>query len=125
MDRRSSMTSLSGPGEPPGKVAHFLAFSQITPLLSVPQSAPRVDPLKLIGLSTPDQKCPTHLSFTLIPLTGKILSDFLPSILSYYTRPTQCKNCKTLLKGIRQQGLQCRDCKYNACKKCVNGQATG
>merc|ERR1712242_658525 len=40
-------------------------------------------------------------------------------------RPTQCKNCKTLLKGIRQQGLQCRDCKYNACKKCVNGEDIG
>jgi protein kinase D len=38
-------------------------------------------------------------------------------------RPTQCKNCRKLLKGISKQGLQCRDCKYNACKLCVeNGR---
>ena len=34
-------------------------------------------------------------------------------------RPTQCKNCRRLLKGLSKQGLQCRDCKYNACKVCV------
>ena len=37
-------------------------------------------------------------------------------------RPTQCKNCRRLLKGISRQGLQCRDCKYNACKACVENQ---
>jgi protein kinase D len=27
-----------------------------------------------------------------------------------------------VLAGLRKQGLQCRDCKYNACKKCVERQ---
>jgi len=36
-----------------------------------------------------------------------------------YTRPTVCHYCKKLLKGLFKQGLQCRDCKYNAHKKCT------
>jgi len=35
-------------------------------------------------------------------------------------RPTQCKKCTKLLSGVMRQGLQCRDCKYNACTSCVN-----
>ena len=37
-------------------------------------------------------------------------------------RPTRCKKCHDVLAGLRKQGLQCRDCKYNACKKCVERQ---
>lgn len=36
-----------------------------------------------------------------------------------YTRPTVCQFCKKLLKGLFKQGVQCRDCQYNAHKKCV------
>ncbi|XP_055593096.1 serine/threonine-protein kinase D1 isoform X2 [Uranotaenia lowii] len=36
-----------------------------------------------------------------------------------YTRPTVCQYCKKLLKGLFKQGVQCRDCHYNAHKKCV------
>ncbi|EDS27945.1 serine/threonine-protein kinase D3 [Culex quinquefasciatus] len=36
-----------------------------------------------------------------------------------YTRPTVCQYCKKLLRGLFKQGVQCRDCHYNAHKKCV------
>ncbi|EJD76622.1 CAMK/PKD protein kinase [Loa loa] len=36
-----------------------------------------------------------------------------------YKRPTVCHYCKKLLKGLIRQGLQCRDCKYNCHKKCI------
>lgn len=37
-----------------------------------------------------------------------------------YTRPTVCHHCKKLLRGLFKQGVQCRDCHYNAHKKCVD-----
>lgn len=40
-------------------------------------------------------------------------------VLHTYTRPTVCQYCKKLLKGIFKQGLQCKDCNYNAHKKCI------
>uniref|UniRef100_A0A0N4ZSC4 protein kinase C n=1 Tax=Parastrongyloides trichosuri TaxID=131310 RepID=A0A0N4ZSC4_PARTI len=36
-----------------------------------------------------------------------------------YKKPTVCQYCKKLLKGLIRQGIQCRDCKYNCHKKCV------
>lgn len=36
-----------------------------------------------------------------------------------YTRPTICHHCKKLLKGLFKQGLQCKDCRFNAHKKCI------
>lgn len=39
--------------------------------------------------------------------------------LHSYTRPTVCQYCKKLLKGLFKQGVQCRDCQYNAHKKCI------
>ncbi|KAG5881753.1 hypothetical protein JTB14_029081 [Gonioctena quinquepunctata] len=40
-------------------------------------------------------------------------------VLHTYTRPTICQYCKKLLKGLFKQGLQCKDCNYNAHKKCI------
>ncbi|KAI1295433.1 Serine/threonine-protein kinase D1 [Halotydeus destructor] len=37
-----------------------------------------------------------------------------------YTRPTVCQHCKKLLKGLFRQGLQCKDCKFNVHKKCMD-----
>uniref|UniRef100_A0A336M6P4 protein kinase C n=1 Tax=Culicoides sonorensis TaxID=179676 RepID=A0A336M6P4_CULSO len=37
-----------------------------------------------------------------------------------YTRPTVCQYCKKLLRGLFKQGVQCKDCHYNAHKKCVD-----
>lgn len=36
-----------------------------------------------------------------------------------YTRPTVCQYCKKLLRGLFKQGVQCKDCQYNAHKKCI------
>ncbi|XP_065562821.1 serine/threonine-protein kinase D1-like isoform X2 [Artemia franciscana] len=36
-----------------------------------------------------------------------------------YTKPTICQLCKKLLKGFYKQGLRCKDCHYNAHKKCA------
>ncbi|XP_008195845.2 serine/threonine-protein kinase D3 isoform X1 [Tribolium castaneum] len=41
-------------------------------------------------------------------------------VLHTYTRPTVCQYCKKLLKGLFKQGLQCKDCNYNAHKKCMD-----
>ncbi|XP_019880244.1 serine/threonine-protein kinase D3 isoform X2 [Aethina tumida] len=41
-------------------------------------------------------------------------------VLHTYTRPTVCQHCKKLLKGLFKQGLQCKDCNYNAHKKCID-----
>ncbi|CAL4068281.1 unnamed protein product, partial [Meganyctiphanes norvegica] len=38
--------------------------------------------------------------------------------LHSYTKPTICHYCKKLLKGLFRQGVQCKDCKYNAHKRC-------
>ncbi|XP_015182209.1 PREDICTED: serine/threonine-protein kinase D3 isoform X2 [Polistes dominula] len=40
-------------------------------------------------------------------------------VLHTYTRPTVCGHCKKLLRGLFKQGLQCKDCQYNAHKKCI------
>jgi protein kinase D len=40
-------------------------------------------------------------------------------VVHNYTRPTVCQYCKKLLRGFFKQGVQCRDCHYNAHKKCV------
>lgn len=40
-------------------------------------------------------------------------------VLHSYTRPTICGFCKKLLKGLFKQGVQCKDCQYNAHKKCI------
>lgn len=39
--------------------------------------------------------------------------------LHSYTRPTICTYCKKMLKGLFKQGLKCKDCNYNAHKKCI------
>lgn len=36
-----------------------------------------------------------------------------------YALPTLCQFCKKLLKGLFKQGVQCKDCQYNAHKKCI------
>lgn len=41
-------------------------------------------------------------------------------VLHSYTRPTVCQLCKKLLKGLFKQGMQCKDCHYNAHKKCID-----
>ncbi|CAL1292971.1 unnamed protein product [Larinioides sclopetarius] len=40
-------------------------------------------------------------------------------VVHSYTRPTVCQHCKKLLKGLIRQGLQCKDCKFNVHKKCM------
>lgn len=40
--------------------------------------------------------------------------------LHSYTRPTVCQHCKKLLRGLFKQGVQCKDCHYNAHKKCID-----
>ncbi|KAJ8672906.1 hypothetical protein QAD02_004167 [Eretmocerus hayati] len=40
-------------------------------------------------------------------------------VVHSYTRPTVCGHCKKLLKGLFKQGYQCKDCQYNAHKKCI------
>ncbi|XP_055853207.1 serine/threonine-protein kinase D1 isoform X1 [Episyrphus balteatus] len=37
-----------------------------------------------------------------------------------YGIPTVCQYCKKLLRGLFKQGLQCKDCQYNAHKKCMD-----
>lgn len=37
-----------------------------------------------------------------------------------YALPTICQFCKKLLKGLFKQGVQCKDCQYNAHKKCID-----
>lgn len=41
-------------------------------------------------------------------------------IVHTYTRPTVCQFCKKLLRGLFKQGVQCKDCQYNAHKKCID-----
>ncbi|CAD5224115.1 unnamed protein product [Bursaphelenchus okinawaensis] len=36
-----------------------------------------------------------------------------------YKKPTVCRYCKKLLRGLMRQGIQCKDCKYNCHKKCA------
>ncbi|XP_015783313.1 serine/threonine-protein kinase D1 [Tetranychus urticae] len=40
-------------------------------------------------------------------------------VVHSYVSPTICQWCKKLLKGIIRQGYQCKDCKFNAHKKCM------
>jgi protein kinase D len=39
-------------------------------------------------------------------------------VLHTYTKPTKCHFCNKILVGVFKQGLQCKDCRYNAHKKC-------
>lgn len=36
-----------------------------------------------------------------------------------YKLPTVCQLCRKLLRGLFKQGYQCKDCKFNAHKKCM------
>ena len=36
-----------------------------------------------------------------------------------YTKPTKCHFCGKMLMGVIKQGVQCKDCRYNAHKKCA------
>lgn len=40
-------------------------------------------------------------------------------VIHSYTKPTVCKHCEKLLKGLFKQGFQCKDCKLNVHKKCM------
>ncbi|XP_055348989.1 serine/threonine-protein kinase D1-like [Paramacrobiotus metropolitanus] len=40
-------------------------------------------------------------------------------IIKSYNKPTVCKYCNKLLKGLFRQGLQCKDCKTNCHEKCA------
>lgn len=41
-------------------------------------------------------------------------------LIHSYKIPTVCQHCKKLLKGLFKQGLQCKDCKFNVHKKCID-----
>ncbi|XP_072152360.1 serine/threonine-protein kinase D3 [Bemisia tabaci] len=41
-------------------------------------------------------------------------------VVHTYARPTVCQYCQKFLKGLFKQGMQCRDCLYNAHKKCID-----
>lgn len=41
-------------------------------------------------------------------------------IIKSYNKPTVCKYCNKLLKGLFRQGLQCKDCKANCHEKCAH-----
>ncbi|OQV13490.1 Serine/threonine-protein kinase dkf-2 [Hypsibius exemplaris] len=40
-------------------------------------------------------------------------------VIHSYTKPTVCKQCDKLLRGLFKQGYQCKDCKLNCHKKCI------
>lgn len=40
-------------------------------------------------------------------------------LIHSYKIPTVCQHCKKLLKGLFKQGMQCKDCKFNVHKKCM------
>jgi len=40
-------------------------------------------------------------------------------VIHTYKRPTVCQVCKKLLRGLFRQGYQCKDCKFNCHKRCV------
>ncbi|XP_027204598.2 serine/threonine-protein kinase D3 isoform X1 [Dermatophagoides pteronyssinus] len=40
-------------------------------------------------------------------------------VVHTYAIPTVCQYCRKLLKGIYRQGYQCKDCKFNTHKKCM------
>ena len=40
-------------------------------------------------------------------------------VLHTYTKPTKCHFCNKVLLGVIKQGVQCKDCGYNAHKKCA------
>merc|ERR1719342_861047 len=47
---------------------------------------------------------------------GKIPHTF---VLHTYTKPTKCNFCNKVLVGVFKQGVRCKDCGYNAHKKCA------
>jgi len=40
-------------------------------------------------------------------------------VLHTYTKPTKCNFCNKVLVGVFKQGVRCKDCGYNAHKKCA------
>ena len=40
-------------------------------------------------------------------------------VIHTYTKPTKCHFCGKMLMGVIKQGVKCKDCGYNAHKKCA------
>ncbi|XP_065342030.1 serine/threonine-protein kinase D3 isoform X2 [Cloeon dipterum] len=100
MERRKSASHPMGTS-PSGSQTSLISDDSSNNLLSVPVTSP------------PKARSPS--------LGGRVAIKIPHTFaLHTYALPTVCRVCKKLLKGIFKQGLQCKDCHYNAHKKCVD-----
>ena len=56
-----------------------------------------------------------HATFEPVNLNSRVQDRFF----TRYTKPTKCHFCGKMLMGVIKQGVQCKDCRYNAHKKCA------
>ena len=59
-----------------------------------------------------------HANFehVIVNLNNRVVQN---QIITRYTKPTKCHFCGKMLMGVIKQGVQCKDCRYNAHKKCA------
>ncbi|XP_072885452.1 LOW QUALITY PROTEIN: serine/threonine-protein kinase D2 [Hemitrygon akajei] len=111
--RRLSNTSLSG------SIASRLSTTET--LLASPIDGQSRNLAEMLSLKEKRQNLCTHVGRP-IELDKIFLTKVkVPHTFAVhsYTRPTVCQFCKKLLKGLFRQGLQCKDCKFNCHRRCV------
>ena len=76
-----------------------------------------------LQLPTKRERTPSVISAGRPPWVDKQMAHRLKIphtfVIHTYTKPTKCHFCGKMLMGVIKQGVKCKDCGYNAHKKCA------
>ncbi|PSN49780.1 Serine/threonine-protein kinase D1 [Blattella germanica] len=103
-----STSSLTSASDESGLVSYILSVSFVKKLKLLPGVVPRQGRSPSLGGRSMDRETAGRIR---IPHTF---------VLHSYMKPTVCQYCRKLLRGLMKQGMQCKDCHYNAHKKCID-----
>ncbi|KAK2577124.1 hypothetical protein KPH14_003286 [Odynerus spinipes] len=122
--RRRSSTMLNVPRSPSqGSTSSLTSISDDNHSANnTPSANPSNNTLAVPSIIAPKQSRSPSLSGRTVWVEKEMAARIkIPHtfVLHTYTRPTVCGHCKKLLRGLFKQGLQCKDCQYNAHKKCI------
>ncbi|XP_012273303.1 serine/threonine-protein kinase D3 [Orussus abietinus] len=123
-NRRRSSTLLNIPRSPSqGSTSSLTSASDDNHSMTTPNTSHNNSTLAIPSIIAPKQSRSPSLGGRPVWVERELATRIkIPHtfVVHTYTRPTVCGLCKKLLRGIFKQGLQCKDCQYNAHKKCID-----